>query len=355
MVIALTLVLSWLGKSLGCHGSQDLQDNHFRDYHDHCVLFCDTPSIFQEGFCFALILFISIVLRLPWIDHYGPKGSDEHGLMSYVPFHGRQGNRPPTLIVGHLYPVGHTGYFGCIPSVCRLLQCIRHVPTDAWYCTTSPSHGPREVGACHRHGVLNQSLPIQTPFIAAQVPLILVYMVHPGAVGLINCRITPLVSRHSRFSPPSEFITPYWSPGSGSVCHYLGFGSACIISSSGLPRHEEDYVPKYLKYIRVLYPFPTRVRFQSSFSNRTPYFYIGFQTWFFPQNEVSCRISFNGILKFSFMQSRLKSLVEDHWRTPSHSFATNTNHKNCASCGQPPIWLYSTSLFKLLHLVMQVW
>ena len=56
MVIAYTLVLVWLGKALGCHGSQGLQD-----YHGHRVLLCDSNS--QEGSFFALVLFTTIVLR----------------------------------------------------------------------------------------------------------------------------------------------------------------------------------------------------------------------------------------------------------------------------------------------------
>ena len=57
MVIAFTLMLGWLRKALGCHGSQDLQD-----YHDRRVLLCDIN--FQEGSYFALILLTAIVLRL---------------------------------------------------------------------------------------------------------------------------------------------------------------------------------------------------------------------------------------------------------------------------------------------------
>ena len=83
--------------------------------------------------------------------------------MSYVPFRGHQGDRPPTLLESVTCPVGHTGYSGRNSSVCPFLQCIHHVPTDAWYCTASPSHGPRGVGACRRHGVLNQPFSIQTP------------------------------------------------------------------------------------------------------------------------------------------------------------------------------------------------
>ena len=64
----------------------------------------------------------------------------------------------------------------------------------------------------------------------------------------------------------------------------------------------------------ILYPCPTWVRFQSSFSNRTPYSYIGipFQTLnvFARKRSFMSYNFFNGISKFSFMQSRLKSLVE---------------------------------------------